>query len=140
MSTTVEGSAVATTTRVHNRQRVTTVGLAMVVGLVGWAIARLAAGPLSAHMGPSGPLVEVTVLGAGMASALVGFLGWGVLTMLEHTRRPRSTWIAIASVVLLLSFGGPLGAVGTGAVVALLCLHVAVGAVLIVGLARTTER
>ena len=138
---TVDGAAAATTSsRAHNRQRVTTVGLTVVVGLVGWLVARLAAGPLFARMGPSGPVVEVTLLGAGVVSALVGFLGWGVLTLLERTRRPRAAWIAIGSVVLLLSFGGPLAAVGTGAVVALLCLHAVVGAVVIVGLARTTER
>jgi hypothetical protein len=138
MSTTVEGSAAATTSsRAHSRQRIATVALGVVVALVGWLVARLVAGPLSADMGSS--VIEVTLLGAGVASAVVGFLGWGVLTMLERTRRPRSTWIVLASVVLLLSFGGPLSAVGTGAVVALLCLHVAVGAVLIVGLARTVK-
>jgi len=141
MSTTVNGSATRIGgSKALTRQRVATVGLAVGVALVGWLVARLAAGPLTAHMGPSGPVVEVTFLGAGVTSAVVGLLGWGVLTIVGHFRRPRAAWIVIATVVLLVSFGGPLGAVGTGAVVALLCLHVAVGAVLIIGLARTTER
>jgi hypothetical protein len=79
---------------------------------------------------PVGPAaVAVTALVAGLAA-------WGLLTLLERTvRRPARTYRIIASIVLILSLAGPLGSgVGTSSRLALLGLHITVGAALIIGL------
>ena len=76
------------------------------------------------------------VLATSLAAAL---LGWALLAVLERwTTRARTIWTAIAAVLLLLSLAGPLtGALTTPAAVALVALHLVVGAVLILGLRRT---
>jgi hypothetical protein len=73
-----------------------------------------------------------------LTTLLAGLAGWGLLALLERfTTRARRTWIVIALVVLVLSLAaGPLGGVTAGAKVALACLHLAAGAVLIPLLGR----
>jgi multisubunit Na+/H+ antiporter MnhC subunit len=79
---------------------------------------------------PVGPAaVVVTALVAGLAA-------WGLLALLERTmRRSVRTYRIIASIVLVLSLAGPLGSgVGTSSRLALLAMHITVGAALIIGL------
>lgn len=59
--------------------------------------------------------------------------GWALLALLERlTARARAIWTAVASAVLVLSFGPVLGVEATGtAKLTLALLHLAVGAVLI---------
>ena len=84
-------------------------------------------GDATRHIGPTA--VVVTALIAGLAA-------WGLLALLERTvSRPARTFRIIASIVLLLSLAGPLGSgVGTGTKLALLGMHLTVGAALIIGL------
>ena len=84
-------------------------------------------GDATRHIGPAA--VVVTALIAGLAA-------WGLLALLERTvRRPARTFRIIASIVLLLSLAGPLGSgVGAGTKLALLGMHLTVGAALIIGL------
>jgi hypothetical protein len=76
--------------------------------------------------------------GAVVVSALLaGLAGWALLALLERfTSRARTVWLVVAAVVLLLSLAGPLGAGADAATTAVLVgMHLAVGAVLIPGLA-----
>ncbi|MEX5719393.1 DUF6069 family protein [Geodermatophilus maliterrae] len=83
-------------------------------------------------------------VGAGsvvVAAAVAGLLGWALLAVLVRVS-PRATtvWRAVALVVLLLSFGGPVAmGVGTASVVVLLALHAAVAAVLVPLLPRAVR-
>ena len=80
---------------------------------------------------------DVGAVAVGVTAAVAGLLGWALLAFLQRaTRRGRTAWAAIASVVLLLSLAGPLGAATVGAGAALAALHLTVGLVLIVGLPR----
>ncbi|MDI5963000.1 DUF6069 family protein [Streptomyces sp. SL13] len=78
-----------------------------------------------------------------VAALIAGLLAWGLLALLERRMpgRARTVWTTIAAVVLLLSLAAPLSeGVGTGAKVALLCMHLVTGGVLIPALARTSAR
>jgi hypothetical protein len=96
---------------------------------VRWAGIDLAVrqGATTQHIGPAA--VVVTALIAGGAA-------WGTLALLERTvRRPTRTFRVIALIVLMLSLVGPLGSgVGTSSRLALLGMHLTVGAALILGL------
>ncbi|MGY1434629.1 DUF6069 family protein [Streptomyces reniochalinae] len=73
------------------------------------------------------PVVIVSV-------AVLSLVGWGLLALLERlTGRARTVWSAIACAVVVLSLFAPLFSAGLsgGNRVALVCLHLAVGAVLI---------
>jgi hypothetical protein len=81
-------------------------------------------------------LADVVV--AGLA---VGLLGWAVRAVLSRLRRDapgrgERAWLVTCAVVLLVSLLGPLGGVGGGSVAVLLAEHVAVGAVVALGLRR----
>ncbi|MCK9795459.1 DUF6069 family protein [Isoptericola sp. 4D.3] len=90
--------------------------------------------------------LEVTVglvVGASLTAVLAG---WGVRSLLLRTRSGgRGAWFAVCGVVLAVSLLGPLGAANPGATVLLALEHLAVGAVIALGLsgaggagARTT--
>jgi len=123
--------------------RALTVGLAAAAALAVWAAVHLVGGvsltvKLSADaaigvVGPPG--IVLVALGAGLAA-------WGLLAVLEHVSgQARTIWRFLATAGLLVSLTAPLGAgTSAGAKVSLACLHVAVGAVLIPGLARTSRR
>ena len=84
-------------------------------------------GDATQHIGPA------AVLGAAL---IAGLAAWGLLALLERTvRRPARTFRIIALIVLVLSLAGPLGSgVGTSSRLALLGMHLTVGAALIIGL------
>ncbi|MET8232756.1 DUF6069 family protein [Micromonospora sp. NPDC005298] len=94
-----------------------------------WAGTDLAVrrGDATQHVGPVA--VVVTALIAGLAA-------WALLALLERTvRRPARTFRVIALIVLVLSLAGPLAsAVDTTSRLALLGMHLTVGAALIIGL------
>jgi hypothetical protein len=86
-------------------------------------------------------------VGAGnvaFVSALAGIAAWGLLAVLERlsSRRARRAWLVIAVIALVASLGGPMS--GTGITSAnrmeLMGLHLAVGAVLIPLLYRTSPK
>jgi hypothetical protein len=76
------------------------------------------------------------------ASLFAGLAAWALLAVLERfLARPRRTWTLVATVVLALSLAGPLtGAADATSGIALVALHLVVGAVLIVGLRRSARR
>jgi hypothetical protein len=106
-----------------------------------WAVAVAAGAELTVSFGPGQPIQKITVINV-IVAALVGSLaGWGLLALLRRfTDKARAVWTAIAIVVALLSLGGPLSAVASPSTkVSLVAMHLAVAAVLIVVLRRTTQ-
>ncbi len=89
-----------------------------------------------------GEAQSVTVVSAILAASVAGGLGWALLAILGAvSNKARRVWTALASVVLLLSLAGPLGAdADTATTSALVAMHLVVGLILIVGLHRTTVR
>ena len=76
------------------------------------------------------------------ASAIAAAIGWAALALLERlTSQARAVWAVGATLVLLASLGGPLSGTDVTAAnrTALAVLHLAVGAVLIPGLLRTSS-
>lgn len=84
-------------------------------------------------------------IGAGavlISSGVAGLAAWGSPAALERwSRRPRLIWTILATVVFLISLGGPLSGEGIdiGNRAALAALHAVVAMGLIPGLAATTE-
>jgi len=75
--------------------------------------------------------------------AVVSFLGWGLLAILERiTVRARLTWYIVAVIGLVLSLGAPLSGTGVtaGDRIVLVLMHLTTGAVLFSGFARTVGR
>ena len=124
----------------RTRTRVLGVAGATLAALAVWIIAVPIAGiDLLVRPGSGSP----QIVGAGTvlaASLIASFLGWVLLSVLEHhTAGARRVWTAVAVAVLLLSLGGPLSAGTTILVkVTLSLMHVAVGAVLITALRRSS--
>ena len=92
---------------------------------------------------PGGAAQQVGLGSVVTVSLLASLLGWGLLALLERLvpRRAMTAWTVVAVVVLMLSLTGPLTAAANAAVaIALVLMHLVVGAVLIMGLRRTTVR
>ncbi len=128
----------------RRRARVLTTVVGVLSALVIWAIAEYGF-DLDLHSpafngGDPADVGAVQVVGA----ALVGSLaGWALLALLEHvTSRAVSWWVVVAIIGLLVSLGGPLG--GSGITASnrwtLALMHVVVGAVVIIGFARSSRR
>jgi hypothetical protein len=110
-----------------------------------WLIARYAAG-MHLHTPGIGSAQRPASLASGFVAvlaAMASLLAWAALALIERTaRRPRRAWIITGIAVLAVSLSAPLsghGLIGTGRV-ALVCMHLAVGAVLIPVFALTTPR
>ncbi|MEU6249528.1 DUF6069 family protein [Glycomyces sp. NPDC047010] len=119
-----------------NARRLLVVIAAAAAALLVWAVAvplagvdlTVPQGDTDLHVGPG--LVAAAALVASLA-------GWGLLAILERaTARGTRIWTVTAVVFLALSLLGPLGAASAAAVVSLLCMHLAVGAVAVTGLVR----
>ncbi|MFI8091877.1 DUF6069 family protein [Streptomyces sp. NPDC086080] len=88
-----------------------------------------------------GEAQEVGLAAVVGASLVAGLAAWGLLAVLDRTTAAaRTVWTAVGTVVFLLSLMGPAGAEGTGAKIALACMHLVVALVLIPGFARTARR
>ena len=77
-----------------------------------------------------------------VASLVAGLAAWLTLAGLERiTRHARAAWVALATLVLVVSLGAPLSGRGIdgGSRLVLALLHLTVGALLIVLLARTSR-
>ena len=88
--------------------------------------------------GPIQTIMVGQVIGVSLAAALIGWLLLAVLD--RRTPRARPVWTAIALVALATSLALPLAAATTtSAVVALVVMHLTVGAAVIPALARTAR-
>lgn len=129
-----------TVTRTGIRSRGAIVGITVVAALAVWAVlAPLAGLDLAAMQGSS--TIQIGGISVGVASAVAGVAGWGLLSLLERrTDRARRSWTIVALIVLVLSLGSPLASgMDIGAKLGLAALHLTVGAVLIPGLRRTAS-
>jgi apolipoprotein N-acyltransferase len=85
--------------------------------------------------GPIQTIAVGQVIGVSLAAAL---LGWLLLAVLERrTPHARRVWTTIALVVLAASLALPLAATTTSATIALVVMHLLVGAAVIPAMART---
>jgi hypothetical protein len=142
MSTTaVKTQSPATPAGSRTANRSLTVAAGAAAAAVVWVVASKAAKvPLDVKNGSKTQHVGIaTVI---TVSLLAGLLAWGLATLLERrAKSPRRTWTVVALVVLLVSLTGPLSSGTTEATkVSLACEHLAVAAVLILGMARTVAR
>ena len=126
-----------TATSARPLRRIAALGLAIVAGLIVWAVAVPVAGvALVAGQGPTAQTVgPVPIV---IALLVMGLLGWGVSALLARfAPRARPVWFVVAGLVLALSLAGPLTmAVGAAAAV-LVVLHLVPGLILVLGLAPT---
>ncbi|WP_421735381.1 DUF6069 family protein [Cellulomonas sp.] len=102
---------------------------ALAVALAIWVIAVPVAG---IELRAGTPPQTIGVASVAVTTLVVTLAAWGVRALLRR-RRPVAWWLTCA-IVLLVSLLGPLGASSAGAVAALMSLHLAVGAVLALGL------
>ncbi|WP_433460952.1 DUF6069 family protein [Micromonospora sp. CA-248212] len=118
------------------RDRAIAVAVAVLAAVAVWSIATLAGAQLTVDQG-AGPR-DVTVLAVVLNSAIAALLGWGLLAVLERFRASAITiWTGIALVVLVLSLvPASLVDASAGTRVALVLMHLVVGAVVIVGFRR----
>lgn len=139
MSTQVSTPAVPVRTR--RLTRAVAALLAALGALLVWVVAdplfgvdfSVVADGTTTVVGPA--MVLVFALGAAL-------VGWAVLALLERfTARARLIWLIAAVTVLLLSLVMPFSAgdIDTGAVVALLAMHLVVAAVIIPAYTRTSR-
>jgi hypothetical protein len=78
-----------------------------------------------------------------IASAVAGAAAWAAVEVIERTAsRPRRAWVAVGLVALVVSLSGPLAGHGVtmSSRLALVCMHLAVAAVLIPAFALTIGR
>ncbi|KAB1927978.1 hypothetical protein F8271_29240 [Micromonospora sp. ALFpr18c] len=129
-------SAEASTTRaVSGTSRARTRAIAIVAAVVGavvvWLIAKAAGAELKVDQG-SGPQ-DVSVFAVVLTAVFAGLFGWALLALLEKfTARAKAIWTTVAVVVLLISLVLPLLVdATTGTKVALVLMHLTVGAIVI---------
>ena len=113
---------------------------APVAAMAVWTIAVPVAG-VHAIVKTNGETQQVGVAAVIGAAVLAGLAAWALLAILERGNdKPRATWTVIAAVALGISLVGPLGSGGhLTTVITLLCMHLAVGAVLIPSLRHTAR-
>jgi hypothetical protein len=124
-----------------SRRRVLTVIGAPAAALAVWAVAvPLAGAALTMRSGGGTQTVDPASIAA--ASLLAAVVSWVLLAVLERWVVRPGRILAITTVpVLTASLSGPLGdAVGTTAKLVLVALHLAVAAVIVVGLVLDARR
>jgi Family of unknown function (DUF6069) len=106
-----------------------------------WALATAAGAELTVSFGNGQPPIEITVVTTLITALLASLAGWGLLAVLRRlTAKARTVWNGAATVVAVLSLGGPLSAAASGGTkVALVAMHLAVATVLIAALGRSAR-
>lgn len=135
MSTTEVRSCESTQDRRRRlRAQALTIAAAATVAIAGWIVVRLVGVDLLVKNGDH--TEKIGLPAAALVSVAAGFCGIALLALLERfTGRPRRAWYLTATIVLLVSFLGPLSAATVAAGFALTALHLLVGSTVIIGLA-----
>jgi hypothetical protein len=129
-----------------SRYKITTrsvaAGAAVLAALALWAVSEelLGIDLWSPRMG-SQPSRDIEAGVVAVTSAVASLAGWALLAILERfTARARTVWVTVAVIALVASLGAPLSGTGitTANRVVLMLLHLAVGAVLIPPLYRSS--
>lgn len=123
----------------RTRIRALGVGGAVLAAVVIWTVAVPILGvDLRVTPGTDQPQ-DVGVGSVVVVSLAASLAGWGLLALLERfTSRGTTIWTVVALVVLVVSLLGALAGVTTATTVTLALLHLVVGTVLIVVLARVS--
>jgi hypothetical protein len=112
--------------------RLTTVATAAAAGLLGW---------LGLHVAGADLVADTTTVGAVdvlVTTLVAGAAGWLTAALLARTtHRPRTTWTLLSTTALSASMLGPIYSAPELTAVALMGLHLVVGAVLVGGFATT---
>jgi apolipoprotein N-acyltransferase len=116
--------------------------LAVLAALAVWGLSALVFG-VDVRQPAFGPGVpqDLTAGPVVITSLVAGLAAWLALALLERiTRHARAAWVALATLVLAASLGAPLSGRGIDeqSRLVLTLLHLTVGALLIVLLARTS--
>jgi hypothetical protein len=118
------------------------VALGVLAALAVWGISELVFGvDVRQPAFGTGMPQDLTAGPVMVASVVAGLAAWLALALLERlTRHARAVWVALATLVLVVSLGAPLSGRGIdgGSRLVLALLHLTVGALLIVLLARTS--
>jgi hypothetical protein len=115
------------------------VAAAVAAALVAWAVIRLVGVALTLKDGASSAGSRVDAVDVLLTSLVAGLAAWGVYALLAHWRRAR-WWPFIGSTALAVSITGPSYLADGTSAVALICLHLIVGVVLIMGFMRFVPR
>lgn len=140
----VESPSHASSHRHVRRERLLAVAAAVAAALLVWVIARYGAG-VSLRTPAVSAGHQPSVLTPGFVAAvscLVSLGAWAFIEVVERmVRRPRRVWLATGFVALGISLLAPLSGHGVTTVqrIALVCMHLAVGAVLITMFARSAS-
>jgi hypothetical protein len=118
------------------------VALAVLAALAVWGVSELVFG-VNVRQPAFGTGVpqDLTAGPVVITSVVAGLAAWLALAVLERlTRRARAAWVTLATLVLVVSLGAPLSGRGIDgrSRLVLTLLHLTVGALLIVLLARTS--
>src|ERR687886_244550 len=129
----------------RRRARLLGVAAAVLVAQAVWILAELVLGiRLQAPAGTASPEpVDIGPLNVALASALLSLVGWAVLAGLERlTPRAHRSWLVVALVGLAASLSTPLSGTGVSTAnrMVLVLMHLAVAAVVITVLYRTSPR
>jgi phosphatidylserine synthase len=114
------------------------VGAAALVALGIWAVVRLLGVDLTVRMGEGTSQVGAPEVLA--ATVLAGLAAWAVHRLLDRSERTTRWWPFVGSTLIAISMLGPSYLADGAASVALIAMHLAVGAVLIWGFARYVGR
>jgi hypothetical protein len=108
--------------------------VATVVALGTWAVVRLLGVELTVGKGPDSSQVGAVEVVA--ATVLAGLAAWAVHRVLARSARTARWWPFVGSTAIAVSIIGPSYLADGAAAVALISMHLIVGAILIAGLAR----
>jgi FtsH-binding integral membrane protein len=123
--------------RTTTRSSLAVVAAAMAAALVAWAVIRLLGVDLT--LKDSAAISQVGGVDVLLASLVAGLAAWGVYALLARWRRTR-WWPFVGSTALAISMTGPSYLADGISAVALICLHVIVGVVLIMVFMRFVPR
>jgi hypothetical protein len=107
------------------------VAAAAVVALAIWAVVRLLGVDLTVRIGQDSS--EVGAVDVLVTTVLAGLAAWGVHRVLARRARTARWWPFVGSTAIAVSMIGPSYLADGAAAVALISMHVAVGAVLVWG-------
>jgi hypothetical protein len=110
------------------------VAVAAVAGLASWTVARLLGVELTVETGLAGS--QVGAADVILATVVAGLAAWGMFGLLNRTARTARWWPFVGSTGISLSMLGPSYLADGAAAMALMSMHLIVGAVLIAGFAR----
>jgi hypothetical protein len=112
------------------------VGVAVAAGLAAWAAARLLGVDLDVRL--NGDLRQVGPADVVVTTVVAGLAAWAVSAALARTPRTQNWWPYVGSIALGISTVGPGNLADGAAAVALMAMHLLVGATLIKGFASAT--